>query len=576
MAKKATDVLNGIPWSGRKTNTFYINLMRVIDPSRDQGVTVDVWMMRAFGYTAEKPGPAQYDFVERQVLRLTNNLNKKLGPGAPPWEPQQVQAAIWVSTKANWPVKGFPEGIGLDAAKFDYADAMDAMTSQISWESIPGATSKHLPEMFDAPMAQQVEYHVAISKAFLDDKGHDLVAKRLGLLSPGDFEAPGFFEGKVSPGTQTEVLAPRQYKGPKWGKVDRSVESLINQYTAIRGILLKQDGVGWHRPFLNSTKKAQDGAQINIGRLFTDEETKALGDELAKLSGHGDYNPISTHGGVRLLHFDWLKGDVPQFQALVVQAFDNVRAKGFFKDVAKQDTTLEGFAVQSGYQSSKWTDNADGISYLENSFKGQPDIQREIRDIVKELLPRIDDIDADFAARYGWTVNDTILKGWRVASETGNPLAIGQQSPSRYSMGRSLSGDEYLDRSPADIGLMPPDERVELLVESIGAVSKGAVPARWKDKKELARALLDDAQQSNWTKSDPGKAGPLADRFYGALIDVVGSKDPDFGDKALQSKVLNWFKRTQDLDLTWDDLKEEDTWVALVHLAAEQIQRTTH
>ena len=102
----------------------------------------------------------------------------------------------------------------MSAAAFDYSDALLNNKAQISWESIPGRTGNHMPEMFDAPYEVQQEYHVAVSKAFLDEKGNDFVARELGIPTPGDFEAPGYFEGKVSPGTQTELAIPREYGGP--------------------------------------------------------------------------------------------------------------------------------------------------------------------------------------------------------------------------------------------------------------------------------------------------------------------------------------------------------------------------
>ena len=41
-----------------------------------------------------------------------------------------------------------------------------------------------------------------MSKALTGDDGQDLLAKDVGLLTPGSFDAPGVFEGVVSPGTR--------------------------------------------------------------------------------------------------------------------------------------------------------------------------------------------------------------------------------------------------------------------------------------------------------------------------------------------------------------------------------------
>ena len=111
-----------------------------------------------------------------------------------------MQAAIWVAEKGR-------SESGVEKAAFDFSNALLDNRGQISWEAQPGANTNHLPELFDAPYeVQQEEYHVTISKAFLDDDGNDII-KALGLPTPGDFEAPDL-QRQVSPGTQTERSLP--------------------------------------------------------------------------------------------------------------------------------------------------------------------------------------------------------------------------------------------------------------------------------------------------------------------------------------------------------------------------------
>lgn len=392
MSKKIQDVFDGTDWEGRKTNNFYVNLMRVIDPSKVQGVTTDMWMMRAFGFKnpdgtpySGTPTDAQYTFVEEETKRIADQLG---------WEPQQVQAAIWVSNKAR------DEGTDVSAAAFDYSDALLNNKAQISWESIPGRTGNHMPEIFDAPYEVQQEYHVAISKAFLDENGNDFVAKELGIPTPGDFEAPGYFEGKVSPGTQTELAIPKQYKGPKTGAVEPAALELMNTYAAIRGIAMKQDGVGFHRPFFNPTKANANGIELQIGRSFSEGETDRLAKILARLSGHGEYNPIATRGGVRLINFQFLEFDNKEFTKMVQTAIDELDMD--------DDITIgqKLFHAQEGYVGNDWSVNKNGEEYTAGlRGEGRPDLQRKIRSIITRLHARIDEIDADFSERYGFTRN---------------------------------------------------------------------------------------------------------------------------------------------------------------------------
>jgi len=400
MSKKIQTVFDGTDWEGRKTNNFYVNLMREIDPSKVQGVTTDMWMMRAFGFKnadgtaySGTPTDAQYTFVEEETKRIADQLG---------WEPQQVQAAIWVTNKAK------EEGTEVSAAAFDYSDALLNNKAQISWESIPGRTGNHMPEMFDAPYEVQQEYHVAISKAFLDGNGNDFVAKELGIPTPGDFEAPGYFEGKVSPGTQTELAIPREYGGPKYGAVEPAALQLMETYAAIRGIAMKQDGVGFHRPFYNPKKADANGIELRIGRKFSEGETERLAKILADASGHGEYNPISTRDGVRILNFDFLEFDNKEFTKLVQNAIDLLD----LDDDVSIDPVL--FNSQNGYVGNDWSTNKNGEEYT-NALRGteRPDLQRKVRSILSRLQTRIDEIDTDFSERYGFTRNTELNQEFR-------------------------------------------------------------------------------------------------------------------------------------------------------------------
>jgi len=386
-------------WGGRKTNTFYNNLMRQIDPSREQGATVDIHMMRAFGFENKDgtlysgtPTDAQYTFVENETKRIADKLG---------WEPQQAQAAIWVANKAR------NAGKSIDDMKFDYSDAAKKNLGQISTETIPSRESGHMSEMFNAPYEQQVEYHVAHSKAFLDDDGNDLAAKRLGLPSPGDFEAPGHFKGKVSPGTQTEVIVPKQYKGAKFGEIEASSENLINAYAAVRGILMKQDGVGWHRPFYKVANKHSNAVEVSVGRTLSEAETKDLASIVSELAGHGEYNPIGFGEGVRFVNFDYVGVDNIEFQRIIKEALERMD----FEDGANYNA--EHFHAYTGYAGNDWKVNRNGEGYMEGSWAGQSDLQKRVFDIIKEIGPRIDAVDEDFSARYGWTRNQELNQQYR-------------------------------------------------------------------------------------------------------------------------------------------------------------------
>ena len=87
--------------------------------------------------------------------------------------------------------------------------------NQISWETAPGKITNHFSEYHTASSIIQNEYHVALSKALIDESGTDIIAKRLGLVTPGQFDALGVYTNKAgkiefNPSIQTIFVAPKK------------------------------------------------------------------------------------------------------------------------------------------------------------------------------------------------------------------------------------------------------------------------------------------------------------------------------------------------------------------------------
>jgi hypothetical protein len=82
----------GTPMRGPKVSNFYKNLAG--DPD---AVTVDRWMMRAFGLRGQAPTESQYKFIETTIRRQAKGIGV---------EPRQYQAAVWVGMKKEAPIPG--------------------------------------------------------------------------------------------------------------------------------------------------------------------------------------------------------------------------------------------------------------------------------------------------------------------------------------------------------------------------------------------------------------------------------------------------------------------------------------
>jgi len=442
MDRKAQAALDDVDafWSGEKTGNFFHNLLSEIDPTTKgkQGATIDMWMMRAGQYSNDAPTKTQYAFMENE----TNRLARELG-----WEPQQVQAAIWVAMKArmentgvkkrteaisekkgwlrydyplkkgtptktrvvqdaqkhrdNWLDQAFkhdPSKQDTATAKFDFSDGVRRHIGQVSWEARPGRSTGVLPGVNDAPYDQQVEFQQAVHRALLGPNGEDLLAQKLGLLVDGeDLLAPGIWQGEVAAGMQKQVaMAPAKGDEGKTG-LDTTQKQALDTYSAVLGLLLRQEGVGWHRPFYNGKKSGENGAELRIGSPFTPEQAQELWsalDAAMQAKGVADWEQsaglISSPQGMRVVNFGALK-DNGDFQRLVESA-----ANGLSFDVQEHVR----FTSDGNLVTNDWRANPDGTTYQTAiSDAGRSDLLGWSRDV---LAPRVQQVFDDFSERYDW------------------------------------------------------------------------------------------------------------------------------------------------------------------------------
>jgi hypothetical protein len=426
----ATAVLyDNKPWGGEKTNNFYKNLMRAVDPETHgadtQGVTVDMWMMRAAGYDTDSPTDAAYRFVENETNRLARDLG---------WEPQQVQAAIWVALKArteNKEVKrktveqsikkGYSEKVigskgkpvlkvlneskhrqlwlkntmdlevredDTNGAKFDFADGLRRHLGQISWEARPGRTTGVLPGVNDAPYEQQAEFQRAVAAALTGENGQDLLAEKLGLLVDGEVLAPGVWQGEVAAGMQSFVtMAPA--KGGETA-VDPAQRKLIGVYADVMGLLLRQEGVGWHKPFYATAVKDQNGLEFDVGRPLTKDEMRQVWEAFnAEMDAGWEDSValISSSNGFRAVQFG---GDNAAFRSAAARAVE----------ATDLTASMRGFASDGDLATNDWKENPNGEGYRQRvSAAGRSDVLGWADSV---LAGRVQAVFNDFAARYGW------------------------------------------------------------------------------------------------------------------------------------------------------------------------------
>jgi hypothetical protein len=450
---KANDLMyGGKMWSGVKTNSFYQNLMVEIDPSKlDDGVaTMDMWMALAFDYGDKSvdQGP-KYRFMERETQRLANELG---------WSAHQVQAAIWTGMKGRIdPVRdqlkerelklGIGEmydddgkqkyrvkkgreydhfrlahKIGMEwtpaanhfkDASYDFSDALRERSAQMSWEARPSSKVGKFPELFTAPVEQQAEYMAAIDAALRGPDGRDLIAEKLGVLAGPTSINPSAWEGDVGIGGQ--VQAPIAQEAGKTGPkrvVDPKAREAFDLWSAVRGLVLKQDGVYWHMPVFEAVKRDQNGLQVTFPRPLTVEDTRALYNAIIAKAGHNRWAPAVEGNVVRVLNFE----DTPnaEFRKTIIAALES-------NDVM-DGWELAGFRSDGSAIENDWKENPNGEGYRQRLVAaGRSDVLAWADTALADAVKRVDE---DFAKRYGWTLPAEAAAAEGSAEEVKRPATL--------------------------------------------------------------------------------------------------------------------------------------------------------
>src|SRR5260370_15300876 len=134
------------------------------------------------------------------------------------------------------------------------------------------------------------EYHRQQADVLLDPDGTNKLAKLTNLISIGEHRGYSAWGTERNLSEQMATVMPKaagvvlQRAGQKW-KIDPTVEKQVRDFAAAVGLLYQQDGVGYHRPYLDegATQKEANGVLVNSGRSLNAEETGAIVDNLEKV-----------------------------------------------------------------------------------------------------------------------------------------------------------------------------------------------------------------------------------------------------------------------------------------------------
>jgi hypothetical protein len=235
-------------------------------------------------------------------------------------------------------------------------------------------------------------YHNDIVRALSDEGGRDIIASHLGLLTGKNVFGPGYFEGRVNPGTQTPVVLGGTAKG-----IDPASEELLNTQERVRGILLRQDAIAYHKPIWTEAPIGKHNlADVDIGRQLTPDEAIAVARAMHAETGSDFFSPITSEKGFRFLNVPEASGvSNKNFRAAALRVME----KADLPEYKFGSTTSHSF-----YEPNDWSKNPNGEGYRSGlAATRSPDLQRRAAELLATLGKRVAEVDDRYAAQHGWT-----------------------------------------------------------------------------------------------------------------------------------------------------------------------------
>ena len=267
--------------------------------------TNDIRQARAFGYEDAEGQPwsaglsdAQHRFMDEETAKLLGWAKENKIGGVDTWNADQIQAAIWISQKAEQ-----------DGTSIEQAAAMfENFTPQgtIRTEAAPSAGLDHLSGVLNDPEALAI-YSDAQNAAMQTPGLLDYTTSNLGAMTDPTFAGPGIYEGASNPSFGMNVNIGKVKNSVGQEIIDPSSTKLLEGTAAMQGLLRAQDTVGYTA--ILPAKKAidRDSLQIDLGRTVNQQEMvdieRQLKDEFGSADEFGTPNfmPLMSENGLEII-----------------------------------------------------------------------------------------------------------------------------------------------------------------------------------------------------------------------------------------------------------------------------------
>jgi hypothetical protein len=253
-------------------------------------------------------------------------------------------------------------------------------------------------------------------------------------------DASGYWQGASNP--QTHMLAgSTRVKGAMQSPdIDTSSKKLMELYAAAKGLLHKQDGVGYHRPYYNPQVTQANGIEFNFDNDVTPDHIVRLGKHVDALSGgNAAVIPINNRT-IRMLNFGFPGTDKSQkpFHKAMMTAVTSA-----LPDTHNAKAKL--FASDGNLIGNDWSKNQNGEDYIRKiGGEGRSDLLEYVSTV---LAPRLQAVDRAFAQKHGLQVDPQVEKA--IATAHQHPLAGGNPAPQSAPAPQALTPEPTQPNMPA-------------------------------------------------------------------------------------------------------------------------------
>jgi len=468
--KKVDALLNfGEDWGGRKTNTFYSNLMEAMEGKDTGRSTIDLHMTRMI-FGKDTPTDAQYELAENMVRLLATKAGMV---------PRQVQAASWVTQKAKsmfdlYRQKGWKKNLSdaelreltFEKAVGDYSHQMKAKTKALPITealkepspSIKARTQNITGEIIPSvqtPMGQAEEmafkFKEKITKQIANSDAIPKLIDALGINSKVKVTVgSGAYASKVNPNLIVKVINDNPEEA------QRDALDLANAMSYV----FKQDATPLYRadPKLLGQNQLGHKIKFDTADITPTQQKKMLAILQQRFGQDAGFTKINN---TELVTINYRGEDGNPF---LTSDEDFMKGLAEIQDELSKVSPIESqemFGAQSEYPYHDWKDEPSGagiITRLQDSRRDRPNLRQQLDNLGESFISDLRNTVRESGAtpRFSLSAPDTPeVKAFMNRPEGDSKIINEDGSPKIYYHGTAQDITEFKPKQANAIFLSP-------------------------------------------------------------------------------------------------------------------------